>query len=160
MPEKWIRAVRYSLVSVASIVISQAILVLAFGLGHLPARTSNVLACVVATGPSYYLNRSWACGRRGKSNLWKEIVPFWALALLGLAFSTWATEAANTFARQSNASHLAATTIVALAALAAFGTLWVGKFIVFNAVLFIDRSDNGRLPTTLPANEPLRVPHA
>jgi putative flippase GtrA len=160
MPEKWTRAVRYSLVSVVSIVISQAVLVLAFGFAHLPARTSNVLACVVATGPSYYLNRSWAWGRRGKSNLWREVVPFWALAFLGLAFSTWATDAASAFARQSNVSHAVATTIVAFAALAAFGTLWIGKFVVFNAVLFGERPGKRRPTSTLPTNEPLRVPHA
>jgi putative flippase GtrA len=141
MPEKWTRAVRYSLVSIVSILISQAVLVLAFGIGHLPARTSNVLACIVATGPSYYLNRNWAWGRRGKSQQWKEVVPFWALAFLGLAFSTWATDAASAFARQSDVSHLGATTIVALAALAAFGSLWIGKFVVLNAVLFTDRRD-------------------
>ena len=160
MPETLTRALRYSLVSAASIVISQAVLVLAFGVGHLPARTSNVLACVVATGPSYYLNRAWTWGRRGRSSLWREVVPFWALALLGLAFSTWATDAASELARQGGASHPTATAIVALAALAAFGSLWVAKFVVLNAVLFADRRASGRLATTLPANEPLRVPHA
>jgi putative flippase GtrA len=160
MPKNWTRAVRYSLASVVSIVISQSVLVLAFGVGHLPARTSNVLACIVATGPSYYLNRTWAWGRGGKSNLWREVVPFWALAFLGLGFSTWATDAADAFARETNIPHSTATSIVALAALAAFGTLWIGKFLLFNALLFADRPDDGRPPATLPANEPLRVPHA
>ena len=159
MSQQLTRAVRYSLASVVSIVVSQTVLIVAFGLGHLPARTSNVLACVVATGPSYYLTRTWAWGRRGRSNVWREVVPFWALAFLGLAFSTWATDAASGFARDSHASHFAATAIVATAALAAFGALWIAKFVVFNAVLFADRPADGR-PTTLPTTEPLRVPHA
>jgi putative flippase GtrA len=160
MHGKLTRAVRYSLVSIISIVISQAVLVLAFGLGHLSARASNLMACIVATGPSYLLNRNWAWGKRGKSNLWREVVPFWSLAFLGLALSTWTTDVAGSIARQSQLSHLGATAIVALAALAAFGTLWIGKFVLFNAVIFTDRPDDGPLASARPANEALRAPHA
>lgn len=170
-----LKAVRYSAVSVVSIVISQAVLVIAFGWGHLPARTSNLLACVVATGPSYYLNRAWAWGKQGKSSLWREIVPFWALALLGLAFSTWTTDLADSLAQRSHVSQLATTAMVAIASLTAFGTLWIGKFVVLNAVLFADRCDdrgsdralsvleaNSASPLThrTVASDPLRVPHA
>lgn len=140
MPEKWTRAVRYSLVSVVSIVISQAVLVLAFGFGHLPARTSNVLACIVATGPSYYLNRNWAWGRRGRSNLWREVIPFWALAFLGLAFSTWTTDFASSVASRSGLSHAATTVAVNVASLGAFGALWISKFVLLNALLFSEHS--------------------
>jgi putative flippase GtrA len=155
MPTKWTCAIRYSQASVVTIIISQAVLTLTFGFGHLPARTSNILACIVATGPSYYLNRNWAWSRRGKSSIWKEVVPFWALAFLGLAISTWATNAASAFARQSNVSQLAATMIVALAALGAFGTLWIGKFVLFNTVLFTNHPDSQ--PLILPTNATTRA---
>jgi putative flippase GtrA len=140
MSEKVSRALRYSLVSVVSIVISQAVLAVSFGLGHIPARTANILACTVATGPAYYLNRTWAWGRRGKSNLWREIVPFWMLAFLGLAFSTWTAERANSLAERSQLSHSATTIVINLAALSAFGTLWIGKFALFNVLIFGERS--------------------
>lgn len=145
-----IKLFRYSVVSVISIVISQTVLVVAFGIVHLPARTSNLLACVVATVPSYFLNRSWIWGRYGKSDFWREVAPFWALAFLGLAFSTWATGTASSIARHSHASHQVATATVAFAALAAFGTLWIGKFALFNLVLFSDRpGDRGWQPASL-----------
>jgi glycosyltransferase XagB len=134
-----IRAFRYCAASAASVVISQAVLILAFGLWHLPARSSNLLACAVATGPSYLLNRRWAWGRNGRSSLWREVVPFWSVAFAGLAFSTWATDLASSLAHQRQASHGAATAVVALASLAAFGTLWVAKFMLFETVLFRDR---------------------
>ena len=136
MPEKLTRAVRYSLASVISTIISQAVLAASFGLGHIPARTANIVACIVATGPSYYLNRSWAWGRRGRSNLWREIVPFWALALLGLAFSTWAADLASSLAQRSQLSHAATALVINLAALTAFGTLWVSKFALLNVFVF------------------------
>jgi len=134
-----IRILRYSLVSLVSVAVSQAVLMAAFGLLHWTARLSNVVACAVATVPSYYLNRSWAWGRRGPSHLWREVVPFWALAFLGLAFSTWAADLASTLARQAAASHAVATAVVMGSSLLAFGVLWAGKFVVFNALLFTER---------------------
>ena len=135
---------RYSLTSVVSVAVSETVLLVAFGLLHWPARTSNVVACAVGAVPSYHLNRTWAWGRRGRSRLWHEIVPFWALAFLGLAVSTWATDLASMMAHRAAASHLGATLAVMFAAFAAFGVLWVGKFVVFNRLLFTDRSTRSR----------------
>jgi cellulose synthase/poly-beta-1,6-N-acetylglucosamine synthase-like glycosyltransferase/putative flippase GtrA len=133
------KVLRYSLVSLISITVSQAVLMVAFGMLHWTARLANVVACAVATVPSYYLNRSWAWGRRGRSHLWREVVPFWVLAFLGLALSTWAADFGNTLARQAAASHAVTTAIVMTSSLLAFGVLWVGKFAIFNALLFSER---------------------
>ena len=130
------KVIRYSLVSVVSVIVSQVVLIFAFGALHWTARSANVLACTVATVPSYELNRKWAWGKHGKSHLWKEVVPFWALAFLGLAFSTWSADFAESYVKDNNYSHGAQTVVVAAAALAAFGVLWVGKFIIFNQILF------------------------
>src|SRR5262249_40487347 len=96
---------------------------------HWGARAANIWAVCISAIPSYILNRTWAWGKRGKSHLWKEVVPFWALALLGLAFSTWAADWAD---HHFNGS----TPAVALAAFGAFGILGGGKFIIFNKILF------------------------
>jgi putative flippase GtrA len=131
---------RYSLVSLVSIAVSQSVLAVAFGMLHWTARISNIVACAVATVPSYYLNRSWAWGRRGRSHLWREVVPFWALAFAGLALSTWAAGFGSTLARQADVSHAATTAIVMGSSLLAFGVLWVGKFAIFNGLLFAERT--------------------
>ena len=135
---------RYSLVSLVSVAVSQSALVVAFGLLHWTARPANVAACAVATVPSYYLNRGWTWGRRGRSRVWKEVVPFWALAFLGLAFSTWAADLGQTLARQAAVSHAATTAIVMTASLTAFGVLWVGKFAILHTVLFSEPSTRPR----------------
>jgi cellulose synthase/poly-beta-1,6-N-acetylglucosamine synthase-like glycosyltransferase/putative flippase GtrA len=130
---------RYSLVSLISIAVSQSVLMVAFGMLHWTASLANVVACAVATVPSYYLNRSWAWGRRGRSHLWKEVVPFWAIAFAGLVVSTWAADLGATMAGRAAVSHTATTAIVMAASLLAFGVLWIGKFAVFNALLFTER---------------------
>ena len=126
--------VRYSLVSVISVIVSQIVLFVAQS--FYTARTSNIIAVCVSAVPSYYLNRAWAWGKTGKSHLVKEIIPFWSLALLGLIFSTWAADYAESNAHHITSSQLGARLVVNLAALAAFGILWVGKFVIFNRVLF------------------------
>lgn len=128
------KMIRYSLVSVISVMVSQVVLFVAQSFWS--ARTSNIVAVCVSAVPSYYLNRAWAWGKTGKSHLMKEIVPFWSLAMLGLVFSTWAADYAESNAHQVTSSDLVARLIVNGAALAAFGILWVGKFFIFNKVLF------------------------
>ena len=126
--------VRYSLVSVISVIVSQ--IVLFFAQSFWSARTSNIVAVCISAVPSYYLNRMWAWGKTGKSHLMKEILPFWSLALLGLIFSTWAADYAERNAHHVTSSELVTRLVVNVAALAAFGILWVGKFVIFNRVLF------------------------
>ena len=133
------KMVRYSLVSVISVIVSQVVLFVAQSFWS--ARTSNIIAVCVSAVPSYYLNRKWAWGKSGKSHLMKEIVPFWSLALLGLVFSTWAADYAETNAHHLTDSDLGVRLIVNFAALAAFGVLWVGKFFIFNRVLFAHRPE-------------------
>ena len=128
------KMIRYSLVSVVSVIVSQIVLFIAQSFWS--ARTSNIVAVCVSAVPSYYLNRAWAWGKTGKSHLMKEIVPFWSLALLGLIFSTWAADYAESNAHHLTSSDLVTRLIVNGAALAAFGILWVGKFFIFNRLMF------------------------
>ena len=130
------RMIKYTFVSVISVIVSQVVLgVLLFGF-HWSGRNGQIAACSVATVPSYYLNRTWAWGKSGRSHLWKEVVPFWVLAFIGLAFSTWCADFAESWAQDRVTSHTIQTLIVLGAALGSFGVLWLGKFVFFNKVLF------------------------
>jgi putative flippase GtrA len=133
------KAVRYTLASVVSVAVSQTVLFLTFGVLQLAsAVTCNIIATAVATLPSYYLSRRWAWGKTGPSHLWKEIVPFWALAFLGLVLSILAVNLAESEAPDLTSSHFAIAIIVNVAALAAWGVIWVVKFVILNRVLFVD----------------------
>ena len=125
---------RYSLVSVVAVAVNQIALVALFGAAHWSARSANITACAIAAIPSYLLNRRWAWGKTGRSRVFREIVPFWVLAFLGLALSTFATTWAE--GATDAYSRLTQTVTVALASLSAFGVLWVAKFVIFERVLF------------------------
>jgi putative flippase GtrA len=126
--------VRYSLVSVISVIASQIILFLAQF--QWSARTSNIVAVCLSAVPSYQLNRAWAWGKTGRSHLMKEIVPFWGMCFLGLILSTWSADYAESHASAITNSALGQKLVVNIAALAAFGVLWIAKFVILNRVLF------------------------
>ncbi|HVF14102.1 MAG TPA: GtrA family protein [Acidimicrobiales bacterium] len=128
------KLVRYSLVSVVSVIVSQIVLFLA-QFAWSP-RTSNIVAVCLSAVPSYQLNRAWVWGKSGRSHLMKEIAPFWGMCLLGLILSTWAVGYAESHVASITASHLGQKLVVNAAALAAFGVLWIGKFVILNKVLF------------------------
>ena len=129
--------VRYTLISVICVVISIVVLGITHGLLHWSAFWANVFSCAVATVPSYELNRKWAWGKHGKSHVLKEVAPFWVLAFIGLAFSTWWAVGAESLAHRHHLSHGAQTLLVEGSVLTAYGILWIGKFVIFNKILFV-----------------------
>jgi putative flippase GtrA len=122
---------RYTTVSVISTVVSFTVLFLVFGVGRLWTEVpSTVFANVVAAVPSYWLNRNWAWGKSGRSHLVTEVIPFWAMAALGITFSIVGASVASHLSH--GRSHTEATVLVLVANLVSFGILWVAKLALFN----------------------------
>jgi putative flippase GtrA len=107
---------------------SQSVLLLlqAFGLNPAPA---NIVAVTLGCVPSYTGNRYWVWGKRGKNHFWREVMPFWAIALVGLAFSTLLIYLV---------SHLWTHNPIVINGtnLVAFGALWVFKYMMLDQLLF------------------------
>jgi putative flippase GtrA len=146
---------RYSLASVVAVVISVVLLIFFDGVIGLSAWVSSTLATAIAAVPNYEMNRKWAWGKTGRSHLWKEVVPFWALAFLGWAISTISVHAMETYAKHHHFSHIMSTATVTIVYLAAFGVLWIGKFIIFNKLLFVHHLED--LPPELDGRSGVRL---
>lgn len=134
------KLLRYGAASVVNVVVAQIVLAAAFGVLHWTARASAVLAAVVAAGPAYVLARSWVWGKSGRSHLVKEVLPFWGMALIGLALTTWVAGVAERASVDLTDSRLGQTLILMGAVFAISGVVWAVKFFVLNGVLFADRS--------------------
>lgn len=134
------KLLRYGAASVVNVVVAQVVLAWAFGVLHWTARAAAVLAAVVAAGPAYWLARSWVWGRSGRSHLVKEVLPFWGMALLGLALTTWVAGVAEAVGAEVTDSRLGQTVILMGAVFAISGVIWAVRFLVLNGVLFADRS--------------------
>jgi putative flippase GtrA len=135
------KAARYMIVSAITVAVSQVALFGFYVVGHWTARASNIGACVVGGVPSYYLHRHWTWGKSGRSHLLKELLPFWGLAFLGLALSTWTADAAENYAQDATDSRLGQAMIINVAVIATFGVLWVAKFFIFNKLVFVKDED-------------------
>lgn len=125
--------IRYSGVSVVTIGVGQFLLLVLHGLLHQPAWSANVIAVAVSAIPGYVLNRYLVWGKRSSNSVMAEIVPFWAVAFLGLVVSTLAVAWAG--ARWDS------PVAVNGAYLAAFGTLWLFKYGAFERWLFGTRPE-------------------
>jgi putative flippase GtrA len=130
---------RYSIASVVAVVVSEICLVIFNGAVGLSAAVASSLATAIAAIPNYYMNRKWAWGKHGRSHLLKEVAPFWALAFAGWALSTYSVYLMEHYAKRQHYSHVLITALVAIVYIAAFGVLWVGKFIIFNKLMFVHR---------------------
>ncbi|HXY45397.1 MAG TPA: GtrA family protein [Acidimicrobiales bacterium] len=138
------RFLKFATVSLITTAVSQAIL---FGLYPHPLDTamgSNVIATCVATVPAYYLNRRWTWGKRGKSHLWKEVMPFWIIALIGLVLSTLMVGLAAHNADRITSSHEGKIIIVHLANFITYGLIWVGRYSILNKFLFGEGTHSAR----------------
>jgi putative flippase GtrA len=123
-------------VSLISTVISQAILFAVYPHEVDSAMGGNVIATCVSTVPAYYLNRRWTWGKRGKSHFWKEVMPFWVIALIGLLVSTALVGLAAHNADRVTSTHEGKIIIVHLANLFAYALIWVARYSILNKFLF------------------------
>ncbi len=127
------RLFKYTMVSVISTAVSFGVLALVFGVFRLWGEVaSTVFANVVATVPSYYLNRRWVWGKGGRSHLFKEVVPFWSMSALGIVVSIGGATLARHIGTVNNFSHFEQTVLVLFANVMSFGVFWILKFLVFN----------------------------
>lgn len=128
---------RYSVASAVAVVTSVVCLVIFSGVLGIRAWLASSLATAVATVPNYVMNRRWAWGKDGRSHLLKEVLPFWVLAFIGWAFSTFCVNWMESLAKHHHFSHVVKTSSLAVVYVGAFGVLWVAKFVIFNRVLFV-----------------------
>jgi putative flippase GtrA len=128
---------RYAAVSVIATATSLTVLGVLVGVAAVGAVAANLIATTVGTVPSFELNRRWVWSRTDKRSVASEVIPFFALSLTGLFLSTLAVRAASELA--GHRGQLVHTGAVELANLLAYGSLWVGQFVLLDRVLFSRR---------------------
>lgn len=130
------KILRYSTVSVISTGVSFTVLFLVYGVGRVWSEVpSTVFANAVATFPSYWLNRNWAWGKSGRSHLVKEVIPFWVMAAIGIAFSIVGASVAHRLG--ANQTHIVRTILVLVANVMSFGIFWLAKLALFNRLFHV-----------------------
>ncbi|MGA3354101.1 MAG: GtrA family protein [Acidimicrobiales bacterium] len=139
--EHFRRLWKYASVSVISTLVTQAVLFLTYHVWNVgPAVECNVIATVVSAVPAYFLNRRWTWGKKGRSDIWGEIVPFWAIALIAMVLSTVAVGVAAHNADRIAHGSLERALVVNGANLFTYGVLWTARYFILNRFLFGTRA--------------------
>lgn len=132
---------RYTLASVATTALSQAILVaLALAWPHLDSVVAVVITTVLATGPAFVLQRRWVWRQSGPSHVRREVIPFFALAVLGLVIATLSVALASHLAAGLTTHHLLHAAVIDGAYLGSYAVTWVLRFVVLEAIVFHHRA--------------------
>jgi len=121
-------ALKYSMVSVIGVTITQTLLVVFVGILDYDPTWSNVGAVMSCALPVFLLNKHWVWSADGKVSFRREILPFWVFTAAGLALSTGLVALAQTVSDS--------TLLVMLASVGGFGILWVAKFLFLDQVMF------------------------
>jgi putative flippase GtrA len=122
-------AIKYSMVSVVGIAITQTLLAIFVDLLDYEPTWSNVVAVMITAIPVFMLNKRWVWSADGKLSLRREVLPFWVFTAAGLGLSTGLVALADSLSDGN-------TLLIKLASLAGFGLLWVAKFLFLDQVMF------------------------
>lgn len=124
---------RYLVTSVVATIVSEATLLVVYGTGALGAGMAAVVANLAGTLPSYLMSRYWIWPDADRRRAGRQIVLYWAVSIASLVVSSTVTEAAADHAPAGRAAHLL---VVGLAYVGTYGLLWLGKFALYQLVLF------------------------
>ncbi len=128
LEEHGAKLLRYCGVSAVNVVTGMSTLAFCHAVLGWSAVASSMSAWAVSTIPAYLLSRRWVWQQSGSHSMSTEIMPFWILALAGLAFSTLVVAIV--------ASVTASTPLILLGNLAAYGVVWVVKYLVIDNLMW------------------------
>lgn len=121
------RILKYAGASLVGVTVGSSTLLLFLALG-VQEVLANFLSVAISSVPAYIINRYWVWEKKDANSLKREIVPFWAMAFLGLVLSSlfvnWAKDRTDV------------DLLILVANLSGFGVLWVAKFFVLDKYLF------------------------
>jgi putative flippase GtrA len=130
------KLVRYGSVSVISTILTNVLLFSFYDANFASAMECNALATGIVTIPAYWLNRTWTWKKKGKSDFWREVAPFWVIAFIALAISTVVVGIVAHNADHITHSKLDRSLLLNAANIVTYGTIWVIRFTLYNRFLF------------------------
>ena len=139
---------RYAGASVVAGIISEVVFVVTYWFAANPL-VASLVAFVAGAVPNYLMNRYWAWQRRGRPDRSRELLPYVVIVIITALIAILMTTAADRWVREHVTAHALQVTLVAIAFLATYGTMFVLKFVLFDRFIFVDRA--ARTPDTTSA---------
>jgi putative flippase GtrA len=145
---------RFALAAIVSAGTSELTLLACYGIFKLAPGRSSVAAWLAGAIVSYFMTR-WTWERKGRPNLLKETLPFWAISACTIVILVTATKLAHSAAHSMNLGNTERVLFVAAAYFGANCLTFLTRFVIFHYVLFADRGSKEASP-----DSPLAGPDA
>jgi hypothetical protein len=145
------RFTRFAGAAAGALAATEVTLTVANGVLHLTATPAALVSWFAGAVVSYGLSR-WAWNRRGRPDVLRETVPFWAISVAVIVLLTLANKLGYHSAgwlHLTGARHVLWVDFVWL--LANCGTFLL-RFLIFHYVLFADRPARGQCEKTISPN--------
>ncbi|HUC56352.1 MAG TPA: GtrA family protein [Streptosporangiaceae bacterium] len=130
---------RFVVVAVVSLGVSELALAILIGPLHVTAGTSGVSAAIAGAIVSYFLSR-WAWKRKGRPNVLRETIPFWLVSVGAWLVLGLATKLGVAIARDMDLHHFERHLVVGGVYFIANCITFVLRFLIFHYVLFADKN--------------------
>jgi putative flippase GtrA len=140
---------RYTGASVIAGIISEVVFVVTYWFAANPL-VASLIAFVAGAVPNYLMNRYWAWQRRGRPDRSRELLPYVVIVIVTALIAVLVTTAADRWVREHVTAHALQVTLVAIAFLATYGTMFVLKFVLFDRFIFVDRAAHTPDTTSAP----------
>src|SRR5580698_9947284 len=152
--EAGIRFTRFILVALTAVVTSQVVLGLLTGPVNWSAGASGVIASMVAALVSYVLSR-WAWERKGRPDLLRETLPFWAVSVAAWSFLSFISHEASIWSRHMGHTGIEHVAVINGAYFLANCFTFVARFVIFHYVLFASHGNKARAAQVLSPSQQL-----
>ncbi|MBO0828193.1 MAG: GtrA family protein [Streptosporangiales bacterium] len=135
-----IRFTKYTAGSVVATVCSEVTFLLVYGVFHGGSVVASVLGWLAGVIPNYFLNRSWAWGRKGRHDLRREVLPYAAIALVTVGLASLTTHVAGVLVPRLISTHWLQVGVVGAVFLATYGVLFAARFVLLDRLFGLPRS--------------------
>lgn len=129
------RLFRYTAGSAICLAVSEGALFVLV-LAGLQGWVASLLASAAGIIPGYPLNRTWTFGRRGRSHVWREMLPYWLTTIGGALVAALLVGIATSLIKNAGKTSLTAAVVDLVVYVGAYGSVWVLKFVYLDRLLF------------------------
>ena len=127
------RLARYAATSGVAFGVSEATLLILYGLNLTTATVAALIASLAGTVPSYLLSRYWIWRDAARERVLRQVILYWATSITCITLTSLLTGALASLAPAGHPYHL---TVVAIGFPVVALTFWLIKYFLYQRVIF------------------------
>jgi putative flippase GtrA len=127
------RLARYAATSGVAFAVSEATLLILYGLDLTTATVAALIASLAGTVPSYLLSRYWIWREAARERVLRQVILYWIVSISCIAVTSLLTGALASLAPAGHPFHLL---VVAIGYPIVMLTFWLIKFVIYQRIIF------------------------